>query len=92
MSMKNSDTIGNRFHDLTVCSAVPQPLRHSVPHQNYSSVVIYIQIYEDMFRVRERTKVQQFCRPEGNKRWKSEMWLSNSADRGVKGGAGKEAQ
>jgi hypothetical protein len=30
MSMKNSnDTIGNRFRDLPVCSAVPQPLRHS---------------------------------------------------------------
>ena len=26
MSMKNSnDTIGNRFHDLSTCSAVPQP-------------------------------------------------------------------
>jgi hypothetical protein len=23
--------IGNRFHDLPVCSAVPQPLRHRVP-------------------------------------------------------------
>jgi hypothetical protein len=23
--MKNSDTIGNRYHDLPVCSAVPQP-------------------------------------------------------------------
>jgi hypothetical protein len=33
MSMKNSsDTIGNRSHDLPVCSAVPQPLRHQVPH------------------------------------------------------------
>jgi hypothetical protein len=32
MSMKNSnDTIGNRSRDLPVCSAVPQPLRHSVP-------------------------------------------------------------
>jgi hypothetical protein len=31
MSMKNSDTIGNRFRDLPVCSAVPQPLRHRVP-------------------------------------------------------------
>jgi hypothetical protein len=29
--MKNSsDTIGNRIRDLPVCSAVPQPLRHSV--------------------------------------------------------------
>jgi hypothetical protein len=31
--MKNSsDTIGNRSRDIPVCSAVPQPLRHSVPH------------------------------------------------------------
>jgi hypothetical protein len=32
MSMKNSnDTVGNRTRDLSVCSAVPQPLRHRVP-------------------------------------------------------------
>jgi hypothetical protein len=32
MSMKNSnDTIGNRTHDLQVCSAVTQTLRHRVP-------------------------------------------------------------
>jgi hypothetical protein len=32
MSMKNSnDTIGNRSHDLLVCSTVPQPLRHRIP-------------------------------------------------------------
>jgi hypothetical protein len=31
MSMKNSnDTIGNRSRNLPVCSAVPQPLRHSI--------------------------------------------------------------
>jgi hypothetical protein len=30
--MKNSnDTIGDRSRDLSVCSAVPQPLRHRVP-------------------------------------------------------------
>jgi hypothetical protein len=35
MSMKNSNyTIGNRFHDLPVCSAVPQPLRHRAPHEH----------------------------------------------------------
>jgi hypothetical protein len=35
MSMKNSnDTIGNRFRDLPVCSAVPQPLRHRVPQHD----------------------------------------------------------
>jgi hypothetical protein len=29
MSMKkSSDTIGNRTHDLPVCSAAPEPLRH----------------------------------------------------------------
>jgi hypothetical protein len=33
MSMKkSSDTIGNRTRELPVCSAVPQPLRHRVPH------------------------------------------------------------
>jgi hypothetical protein len=26
----SNDTIGNRSHDLPVCSAVPQPLRHRV--------------------------------------------------------------
>jgi hypothetical protein len=32
MSMKNSnDTIGNRSRDLSVCSAVPQSLRHRLP-------------------------------------------------------------
>jgi hypothetical protein len=35
MSMKNSNTtIGNRSRDLPVCSAVPQPLRHCVPHSD----------------------------------------------------------
>jgi hypothetical protein len=34
MSMKNSDTIGNRSRDLPVCSAMPQPLRHRVPKNN----------------------------------------------------------
>jgi hypothetical protein len=38
MSMKkSSDTVGNRTHDLSVCSAVPQPLRHSVPHTYVSA-------------------------------------------------------
>jgi hypothetical protein len=33
MSMKKSnDTIGNRSRDLPVCSAMTQPLCHSVPH------------------------------------------------------------
>jgi hypothetical protein len=33
MSMKNSnDSIGNRSRDLPVCSTVPQPLCHHVPH------------------------------------------------------------
>jgi hypothetical protein len=33
LSMKNSNNIiGNRSRDLPVCSAVPQPLRHCVPH------------------------------------------------------------
>jgi hypothetical protein len=36
MSMKNSnDTIWNRSRDLSVCSAVPQPLRHRVPLPPY---------------------------------------------------------
>jgi hypothetical protein len=31
--MKNSNyTIGNRSGDLPACSAMPQPLRHRVPH------------------------------------------------------------
>jgi hypothetical protein len=33
MSLKNSnDTTGNRNRDLLVCSVVPKPLRHRVPH------------------------------------------------------------
>jgi hypothetical protein len=37
MSMKNSnETIGNQSRDLPVCSAVPQPLRHHVPHNSCS--------------------------------------------------------
>jgi hypothetical protein len=33
MSMKNSnDTIGDRSRDLPVCSAMPQPPCHRVPH------------------------------------------------------------
>jgi hypothetical protein len=36
MSMKkSSDTIGNRTRGLPVCSAVPQPLCHRVPHNRY---------------------------------------------------------
>jgi hypothetical protein len=39
MSMKNSsDTIGNRTRDLMVCSAVPQPLHHRLPHLANSTV------------------------------------------------------
>jgi hypothetical protein len=35
MSIKNSnDTIGNRFRDLPVCIAVPQPLHHRVPRHS----------------------------------------------------------
>jgi hypothetical protein len=41
MPKKNSsDTIGNRFRDLQVCTAVPQLLRHRVPR-----IYIYIYIY-----------------------------------------------
>jgi hypothetical protein len=32
MSMKNSnDTTGNQYHDLPVCSTVPQPMHYRVP-------------------------------------------------------------
>jgi hypothetical protein len=45
--MKNSsDTIGNRSHDLPVCTAVPQPLRYRVLHpQNVVTkvCVVYLQ-------------------------------------------------
>jgi hypothetical protein len=35
MSIKNSsDTIGNRTHDLPVCSAVPQPTAPARPHMD----------------------------------------------------------
>jgi hypothetical protein len=38
MSMKNfNDAIGNRSRDLLVCSAVPQTLRHRMPHSNGSN-------------------------------------------------------
>jgi hypothetical protein len=40
--MKNSnDTIGNRFRDFPVCSAVPQPLRHRVPHKKKILLFLY---------------------------------------------------
>jgi hypothetical protein len=39
LSKKNyCDTIGNRSLDVPVCSAVPQPLRHRVPHYNYENL------------------------------------------------------
>jgi hypothetical protein len=41
MSMKNSDTIGNRSRDLPVCSSVPQPLRHRVPPCLVVPYIIY---------------------------------------------------
>jgi hypothetical protein len=46
MSMKNSnDTIRNRSRDLSVCSAVPQPLCHRVPPSFSVYVPIYCHIY-----------------------------------------------
>jgi hypothetical protein len=49
--MKNSsDTIGNRYRDLPVCSAVPQPLHHRVPWcPNNTDIYIYIYIYVTIF-------------------------------------------
>jgi hypothetical protein len=41
---KSSDTIGNRTRDLPVCSAVPQPLRHRVPHRMATGVLKYLVI------------------------------------------------
>jgi hypothetical protein len=42
MSMKNSsDTIGNRSHDLPVCSTVPQPLRHRQA-RHYYHIKVYV--------------------------------------------------
>jgi hypothetical protein len=39
--MKNSNyTIGNGYNKLPVCSAVPQPLRHSVPHSSIRATKI----------------------------------------------------
>jgi hypothetical protein len=37
---KSSDTVGNRTHDLPVCSAVPQPLRHRMPPIVYSPAAV----------------------------------------------------
>jgi hypothetical protein len=39
MSINANDTIGNRFRDLPICSVVPHPLRHRVPH---TFVVVFI--------------------------------------------------
>jgi hypothetical protein len=39
---KSRDTIGNRTRDLPVCSAVPQPLRHRVPHALTVPLLFYI--------------------------------------------------
>jgi hypothetical protein len=41
MSMENSsDTIGNLTRELPVCSTVPQPLRHRVPPNKLSTLLI----------------------------------------------------
>jgi hypothetical protein len=37
---KSSDTIRNRTHDLSGCSAMPQPLRHRVPQQKWVPGII----------------------------------------------------
>jgi hypothetical protein len=37
---KSSNTIGNRTRELSVCSAVPQPLRHRVPPNKLSTLLI----------------------------------------------------
>jgi hypothetical protein len=43
---KSSDTIGNRTRNHPVCSAVPQPLRHREPPEQYG-IYIYIYIYTE---------------------------------------------
>jgi hypothetical protein len=46
MSMKIfSDTIGNLSRDLPVCSAVPQPLRHRVPHLKELEALNVLAVY-----------------------------------------------
>jgi hypothetical protein len=52
MSMKkSSDIIGNRVRDLSVCSAVPQPLRHRVPPPPTEQILIkfYIKLFLEKF-------------------------------------------
>jgi hypothetical protein len=45
MSMKkSSDTIGNRSRVLSVCSAVPQPLRHGVPQSCHSTTYFTVKL------------------------------------------------
>jgi hypothetical protein len=45
--MKNSsDIIGNRSRDLPVCSAVPQPLRHRLPHIKQHTYKITSEFWE----------------------------------------------
>jgi hypothetical protein len=59
MSMKNSnDTIGNRSRDLPVCSAVPQPLRHRVPHSSIRATKINGKCVLEMGRKLEKISEQ----------------------------------
>jgi hypothetical protein len=56
--MKNSnDTIENRFRELPVCSAVPQPLRHRVPSVDSST---------EYFVPRQQSKGNPLLRFRGN--------------------------
>jgi hypothetical protein len=48
MSMKNSDTIGNRSRDLPVCSAVVEPPR-APKHSKYSFILFLFFILATFF-------------------------------------------
>jgi hypothetical protein len=69
---KSSETIGNRTRDLPVCSAVPQPLRHRVPHNNNNNnnnnnntILWNQQVRTDRTTPMYLTSYEQYCKPHG---------------------------
>jgi len=61
--MKTSnDTLGNRTHDLSACSAVPQPTAPPLsPLQDYACLYIYVGYSESKYRLRISLTHPRYC-------------------------------
>jgi hypothetical protein len=78
MSMKNSsDTIGNQTCDLPVCSAVPQPLRHHMPH---NALVLNINVCVQCIALKVPVVVLHLLLPF--KLLSASIWSFNSGTKG----------